>query len=435
MKEKKKSKLIIQMLLLIIGSITIAVGIASFVTYTVAVSTVKEATGLKGLFITETIVIIILLSLVTVSINLFLTRNVKHIAQLAKRMAEGDLSSNNDVTATLEKVAQKDNDFARLIKDINHTRDNMINTIKGINQSSEDVYKSSSDLNSVTQQFSISAENISNSMTEISNGSVKQAEELTVIVTALENFGKHLDDITKDFKNISELSSGVEDESNKSKVSIKQVVDVFNNLIDNFKEFEHKVQATMENVKQVNDIINLINDISEQTNLLALNAAIEAASAGEAGRGFAVVAEEVRRLAEQSKEASSNIKNIGNGILENATQMKNQSETMHTEIKDQSAILRESLGIFDNINNSIKDVTPKIESISKSVVGIDKEKNLILEKVETVSGISEEIAASTEEITASTQELNASAQEMAASAETLDSMADELKKQVNVFKF
>lgn len=434
MGKRGKSTMIRLMLLLVVCSISVVVGIGSIVSYNIAVNTVKEATGLRSLFITEAIVIIVVLSVVTVMINLFLTRNIKHIIELTKNMANGDLSTNTD-NEILNKITQKDNEFSKLIKYVNETRMNLINTIKGINQSSDEVYKSSGDLNAVTQQFTISAEDISNSMTEISSGSVKQAEELTAILGALEKFGEHLDDITKDFKNISQLSNGVEDESNKSSLSIKQVVEVFNNIMENFKEFETKVQATMENVKQVNDIITLINDISEQTNLLALNAAIEAASAGEAGRGFAVVADEVRSLAEQSKEASSSIKNIGNGILENATEMRNQSEAMHKDIKDQTAVLKDSLGTFDSMNKSVKDISPKIESISKSVVGIDKEKNIILERIETVSGISEEIAASTEEITASTEELNASAQEMAASTETLDSMSKKLKEQVHIFKF
>lgn len=83
------------------------------------------------------------------------------------------------------------------------------------------------------------------------------------------------------------------------------VTESFDGLYNNFSSLIEKVKLVGDNVSKVNEITELINEISDQTNLLALNAAIEAARAGEAGRGFAVVADEIES---QQKKAENPLK-------------------------------------------------------------------------------------------------------------------------------
>jgi len=144
------------------------------------------------------------------------------------------------------------------------------------------------------------------------------------------------------------------------------------------------VQSLGEKSQAIGQIVDTIGGIASQTNLLALNAAIEAARAGEQGRGFAVVAEEVRKLAESSRQSASSIESIVGEI---------QSET-----------------------------TRAVEAMSA-----------VQNDVGSVAAVSQENAAAAEEVSASTEETSASTEEVAASAEQVAAASQELARMVGRF--
>jgi len=157
---------------------------------------------------------------------------------------------------------------------------------------------------------------------------------------------------------------------------------------------------------QINDITEVISQLSSQTNMLALNAAIEAARAGEHGLGFAVVADEVRKLAERSSEAAKEI-----------TQL----------IKESSKRVSEGAQLSELVGTSLTGI---VEAVNKTADGIAQ----IAEQTETQASSAKQVQSAIQSVSETTESTATSAEELAASAEELGAQAQELQNLVAKFK-
>jgi methyl-accepting chemotaxis protein len=180
--------------------------------------------------------------------------------------------------------------------------------------------------------------------------------------------------------------------------AIVNITGQMNALRDNIQRMALEVGELGTLSKQIGNIAGMIEDIAEQTNLLALNAAIEAARAGEHGRGFAVVAEEVRKLAEQSSEATTEIGTLITQIqsrissaVADMSQGSNQADQAIAQVHESSDLLNSILGVVEEIMTQITEFSGALKQLN---VGGHK-----------VAGATEQQAAAIEEVAGSAQEL------------------------------
>lgn len=177
--------------------------------------------------------------------------------------------------------------------------------------------------------------------------------------------------LTNTIVDVSEKTTDIYKKIENGQEELTAIRDLSKDAISESTEMKKNMDALMDVINHMNEVIEGINAISEQTNLLALNASIEAARAGEAGKGFAVVAEEIRQLAEGTKQLTGNMGEFVEGIRDASEKSSKSVDVAITSL--------------DNIDQKINAVW-NINDENKKNVGT------ISESIGSLAGISEEIS-------------------------------------------
>lgn len=374
-----------------------------------------------GLILISTLIVL----KITKSIVNPLKYSVKHFGMV----------SNGDLSIPLpDNELQRHDEIGDLSRAIKKMQESVREIISGIRHVSEQINNQAQNLSSISQEMAYSSESVSVAVSDMAKGTDEQSQDLSSVLQGLSLFGGALEKTGQAICETDEMSRNINLMATDSSKKMKNLTQLFENIINSFKDFEFKIKNLGNDVNKINEITIFINSIADQTNLLALNAAIEASRAGESGKGFAVVAEEIRKLAEQSKTSSESINKLIASIAGETSLIIGSADNIGKDLNEQVNVINNAVYSFEKIVEEVDEMIPKISSITNASVKINNEKNSLIQKVEEVVSISQEIASSTEEVSASSEEMSSSSEEVAVASERLVNETNEMIEKINKFK-
>jgi methyl-accepting chemotaxis protein len=261
------------------------------------------------------------------------------------------------------------------------------------------------ELKSTADNVASASNQLSASSEQMSRGTTEQSGRASQIATSSNEMSQTVVDIAKNASNIASAATDAaktaQDGGNVVNKSVQEVKAIAGTVSETAK----MVSSLGERSKQIGEIVSVINDIADQTNLLALNAAIEAARAGEQGRGFAVVADEVRKLAERTAKATSEIgdmiKAIQDEVQKAVTSMNEGTKRVNVGVELSTQAGNALQGIVKSVNNlqtmvqQIASATEEMSTVSETISG----------DIETIATVSKETSASSGQIAHASNDL------------------------------
>lgn len=380
---------------------------------------------LFSIFIISLIAIIISF-IVTWLISRSITKPIAGIVNEMSKVSQGDL--------TVKLEAKTKDEIGQLTTHFNNMVTNIKELVSEVGISVNEVKASAENLSAVTEETIASSHEIGRAISEIAAGANQTANdaESTNYKTAelanqLEKVNEHTEQMTILSKQANETNQNGIEQVNTLRLKTNESNEVFSQV-------SNVMQGLLDKVKEIENIIGTINSVSEQTNLLALNASIEAARAGEHGKGFAVVAEEVRKLAEQSSNATNQVKQTIMGINEETAKATEAMEQANMITAEQGKVVSDTEAVFKTIASTMDEIVTFISKIGDEVQNMNIHKEDVITSIESISAVAEQSAAATEEVTASTEEQIRAISSLADSAEKLNESSEQLKKMINQFK-
>lgn len=398
---------------------TIIVGIVLSVIYAISR---KEPWGVFFILLTA-----VLTSLVMrICNNYILTKTANRFATDLDVIKQGDYSKfiESKSFGILAKIASIINS---VLSDIRALIESFFSLSLSIVQASRKV-------GTTAHEASAAITEISKTVDEIAKGASDQAQEAQQGVQLVEKLSSQIDLVYQSYSSVMDDTKNIHDLNDAGLKSVNILRAKSEENFNSSEKIFSVVEKLTNSTKDIGTFVQSIEDIAEQTNMLSLNAAIEAARAGEAGKGFAVVAEEVRKLADQSRQATEEIIALMESVSEESQSAIQAMEVMKKVSQEQNEAVDSTNKAFGDIANGIRSIVAKIKDINEAVSRMQSDKDNVIVAIENISSVSQETAASSEQVAATTEQQLKAIDEMQVAAARLDELVQELDKKLKKYK-
>lgn len=339
----------------------------------------------------NTFVALILTTVVVAVMIALIALSVKYVMEPIRMAVMGTKPAENSKMAIrAKKMAAREDDIGKMFREVQGSVGSFADVVAGIRNATQE-------LEEVTEEFQEMFSNMTESVNETnsaveviaantmsqSNHTLDMKDKIDAIGTTIDYISTNIASLTQSVQTLSEYNDSVDE-------IMQELMNINEKNGESIENVRQQTELTNSSAQQIRKAAEIIAGISNQTNLLALNASIEAARAGEHGSGFAVVAEEIRVLADQSKESTEQINHVVNELLSNSEISVATTQEVAEAFAVQSEKVNETVSIFKSLHSEIKKVRGSIEGINEEVGDLETHKNVIESGIDALSASSEE---------------------------------------------
>ncbi|PID75043.1 MAG: chemotaxis protein [Desulfobacterales bacterium] len=341
-----------------------------------------------------------------------ITRPLSKGVELAKSMAEGDITKELDIKQG-DEIGILADSLNNMTRQLRHMLTNIINEVGQVNNSSKN-------LTAIAGEMTHGAEDTASRSNQVAAAAEQMSANQNSVAAAMEQAATNVNQVAAATEQMRSTIADISGNSERAKSITDQAV-------GKSRSASERVEQLGQAARKITKVTETINEISSQTNLLALNATIEAATAGEAGKGFAVVANEIKDLARQTADATLDIQEKIEGIQQ-ATEITVQ------EINDISDVISEVDQVVTTIVAAVEEQSAATGEIATNVGQVSEGIAEVNENVAQSTTVSAEIAADVSEVSNHANKMTASSNGVRDMAEELARVAGKLQEMVSRFK-
>jgi len=356
-----------------------------------------------------------------------ITRPISRVVKTAEQISQGDVSQQLQISGRTDEIGRLESAIAQMQGTLHGVIGTISQTSTTINQMSEQATAENANIVEVSG-------NMTHAINEMASGTQTVSDDLQTTVSTITDMSTLFEQSEQRAQQALSQGQLADTTMGKSATIMQEQAESLAAATLQNQELGRKLAGFLQQTQQIEQMAQLVSSVSAQTNLLSLNAAIEAARAGEAGRGFAVVASEVKKLADETHQATRSIFSLVRSIRADGAILQEALLQSEKEQAHQVQNFAEVTSAFEETRGHVTDVTEAVQFMTTQLLQSKDQANQVVNQVSSVSGVMEELAAGNEEVAASMRDQQASFEQIHQLMLELEQTTTSLDQQTSQFK-
>ncbi|TVY11964.1 methyl-accepting chemotaxis protein [Paenibacillus cremeus] len=306
--------------------------------------------------------------------------------------------------------------------------------VQQTNNSAQEVLNTAIELSNASKQTATSAKEIAVATEEIAGGASSLASESERGNELTHNIGVQMKNVVNANISMGTSASDVQKSSEQGITYMSELIGKTNSTEAMTRSMVEKVDNLKESTRSIRKILDVLGNMTKQTNILSLNATIEAARAGTAGKGFMVVADEIRKLADQSRQSISVVGDITDTIQKEIDETVKVLSQAYPIFQEQISSVKEADSIFKQVQTHMGGFITQLSEVTESISELEASQVVLNEAMTNVSAVAQQSSATSEEVASLSSEQLGISSGLVRLSDKLEELSNSLKESLSKFQ-